>query len=83
MRLSGLKPTFPRLAHLWIDQGYKPIFVNGVRESLNWTVTVVTPPYRPRGDTAKAMRQRIGDAFEQQSTRGFRLLPIDDFLYTL
>ena len=74
--LTGLKPTFPRLSHLWVDQGYKPIFVAWVQETLHWTVTVVTPPYRPRGDTAKAIRELIGDAaFEQRYAKGFRLLP--------
>jgi transposase len=74
--LTGLKSTFPRLSHLWVDQGYKPTFVTWVQETLTWTVTVVTPPYRPRGDTAKAIRELIGDAaFEQRYAKGFRLLP--------
>ena len=74
--LTGLKPSFPRLSHLWVDQGYKPTFVAWVQETLHWTVRVVTPPYRPRGDTAKAIRELIGDAaFEQRYAKGFRLLP--------
>jgi len=28
--LQGLAPGFPRLRHLWTDQGYKPLFVTGV-----------------------------------------------------
>ena len=74
--LTGLKPVFPRLSHLWVDKGYKPIFVDWVQASLTWTVTVVTSPYRPRGDTAKAIRELIGDlAFQQRYAKGFRLLP--------
>ena len=74
--LTDLKPVFPRLSHLWVDQGYKAVFVHWVQETLHWTVTVVTPPYRPRGDTAKAIRELIGDAaFEQRYAKGFRLLP--------
>ncbi len=74
--LTGLKPAFPRLSHLWVDQGYKPTFVNWLQAAPNWTVTVVTPPYRPRGDTAKAIRQLLGDTtFEQRYAKGFRLLP--------
>jgi putative transposase len=74
--LTGSTSTFPRLSHLWVDQGYKPTFVAWVQETLRWTVTVLTPPYRPRGDTAKAIPELIGDtAFEQRYAKGFRLLP--------
>ena len=74
--VTGVKPAFPRMSHLWLDQGYKPPFVHWVNDSLRWTVSLVTPPYRPRGDTAKAIRELIGElAFEQRYAKGFRLLP--------
>ena len=74
--LTGLKPPFARRSPLWVDQGDKPIFVQWVPETLHWRVTVVTPPYRPPGDTAKARRELMGDvAFELRYAKGFRLLP--------
>lgn len=74
--LASLGTAFPHLAHLWVDRGYKRAFVDWVEQTLQWTITVVQPPYRPRGDTAQAIRQLIGDdAFEQRFGRGFRLLP--------
>lgn len=42
--LSALGSAFPRLAHLWTDQGYKPAFVEWVAQNLHWTVEVVSTP---------------------------------------
>jgi transposase len=39
--LSRLGEPFPRLAHLWVDQGYKRSFVDWVSTQLGWAVEVV------------------------------------------
>jgi putative transposase len=74
--LHGLAIVFPRLRHLWTDQGYKPVFVAWVEQHLGWTVEVVKPPYTPRGDTAQAMRDLLGEPeFARRYPTGFRVLP--------
>ena len=74
--LHGLAKVYPRLRHLWTDQGYKPVFVTWVEQHLGWTVEVVKPPYAPRGDTAQAMRDLLGDQeFARRYPTGFRVLP--------
>lgn len=76
MLLSSLGTAFARLSHVWVDRGYKRTFADWVEQALHWTMTVVQAPYRPRGETAQAIRQLIGDAaFEQRFAKGFRLLP--------
>jgi putative transposase len=73
--LLSIGDSFPRLTHLWTDQGYKANFVNWVRDGLGWTVDVVQPPYRPRGDTAQASRDLLGDEeFERRFPKGFKVL---------
>lgn len=42
--LAGLKETFPRLKHLWVDSAYRGTFVKWVKEALGWTVEVVQRP---------------------------------------
>lgn len=39
--LAGLKQTFPRLKHLWVDSAYRGTFVKWVQEAFGWTVEVV------------------------------------------
>jgi putative transposase len=74
--LSRLKGAYPRLAHLWTDQGYKPGFVTWVETHLGWTVEVVKVPQPPRGDTGLAVRELLGDeAFERRWPKGFHVLP--------
>ncbi len=74
--LQGLNTEYPRLRHLWTDQGYKPVFVAWVQHHLGWTVDVVHPPYTPRGDTAQAMRGLVGEQdFARRYPGGFRGLP--------
>jgi putative transposase len=73
--LLSIGNTLPRLTHLWTDQGYKTSFVDWVRYELGWSVEVVQPPYRPRGDTAQAIRDLIGDdEFERRWPKGFQVL---------
>jgi len=74
--LQGVANVFPRLRHLWTDQGYKPVFVTWVEQHLGWTVEVVKPPYAPRGDSAQAIRDLLGEQeFARRYPTGFRVLP--------
>jgi len=74
--LEQLGNAYSRLRHLWADQGYKPAFVKWVQSHLGWTVEIVKPPYRPRGDTAQATRELLGaDEFARRFPTGFRVLP--------
>jgi putative transposase len=73
--LSSLDSAFPRLQHLWVDQGYKANFVNWVEQVLGWTVTVSQVPQPPRGDTGLAVRELLGDEeFERRWPKGFHVL---------
>lgn len=47
--LSGIRDEFPRLAHVWVDQGYTGSGRAWIEEHLGWTVEVVQHPPRPRG----------------------------------
>jgi len=39
--LAALGETYPRLAHLWVDAGYRGRFVGWVETTLSWSVEVV------------------------------------------
>lgn len=39
--LTGLGDDYPRLAHLWVDAGYRGRFVKWVERTLGWRVKVV------------------------------------------
>jgi len=74
--LSELNGAYPRLAHLWTDQGYKPSFVAWVQTHLGWSVEVVKPAQPPRGDTGLAVRELLGEEeFARRWPTGFRVLP--------
>jgi putative transposase len=67
---------FPRLQHLWTDGGYKPIFVDWVKATFGWSVEVVKPPYKPKGEYAAWLRDFLGDeGYAQRYPDGFRVLP--------
>lgn len=69
-------PQFPRLAHLWTDGGYKPSFVEWVQTTFGWTVEVVKPPHKPKGEYAALLRDFLGDeGFAQRYPDGFQVLP--------
>ena len=42
--LAGLKQSFPRLKHLWVDSAYRGTFVKWVKDTLGWTIEVVQRP---------------------------------------
>ena len=47
--LEGATHQFPRLTHLWVDQGYTGRGKTWIEEQLGWTVEVVKHPQRARG----------------------------------
>jgi putative transposase len=47
--LDGAREQFPRLSHLWVDQGYTGTGKTWIEEHLGWTVEVVRHPPLPRG----------------------------------
>jgi putative transposase len=47
--LAGAREQFPRVGHLWVDQGYTGTGKTWIEEHLGWTVEVVRHPPTPRG----------------------------------
>jgi putative transposase len=48
--LEGAAEEFPRLEHLWVDQGYTGTGKAWIEEHLGWSVEVVKPQPKPRGE---------------------------------
>ncbi len=48
--LEGIQEPFPRLSHVWVDQGYTGTGRTWIEEQLGWTVTIVQHPPKPRGE---------------------------------
>ena len=48
--LAGAKQQFPRVEHLWVDQGYTGSGKQWIEEHLGWSVEVVRHPPTPRGE---------------------------------
>ena len=46
--LDGAAGAFPRLRHVWVDQGYTGCGKAWIEQELGWTVEVVQHPPRPR-----------------------------------
>lgn len=44
--LAPLRERFPRLTHLWVDAGYRGVFIGWATDTLGWTVEVVAKPRR-------------------------------------
>lgn len=44
-----IQQSFPRLTHLFADQGYSGSGKAWIERTLGWTVELVKRPYRPRG----------------------------------
>jgi putative transposase len=45
--LTGIAPQFPRLAHMWVDQGYTGSGKEWSEQELGWSVAVVRHPPSP------------------------------------
>jgi len=48
--LTGIDQQIPRLAHLWVDQGYTGTGKDWIERELGWSVAVVKHPPLPRGE---------------------------------
>lgn len=48
--LAGIDQQFPRLAHVWVDQGYTGTGKEWIERELGWSVEVVKHPPVPRGE---------------------------------
>src|SRR4029079_5620289 len=48
--LEGADEQFPRVEHLWVDQGYTGTVKSWIEEHLGWRVEVVRHPPHPRGE---------------------------------
>jgi putative transposase len=48
--LRGIAEPFPRLDHVWVDQGYTGAGREWIERELGWTVEVVQHPAKPRGE---------------------------------
>jgi putative transposase len=48
--LTGIDQQFPRLTHLWVDQGYTGSGKGWIERELGWSVEVVRHPPIPRGE---------------------------------
>jgi putative transposase len=47
--LDGAAEQFPRLQHVWVDQGYTGTGKAWIEHELGWSVEVVQHPRKPRG----------------------------------
>ena len=47
--LAGANVEFPRMSHVWVDQGYTGTGRRWSEQELGWTVEVVQHPPKPRG----------------------------------
>jgi putative transposase len=47
--LANVQNEFPRIEHVWVDQGYNGTGKSWIEEHLPWTVEVVRHPPKPRG----------------------------------
>jgi putative transposase len=50
LALEGAAEEFPRLEHLWVDQGYTGTGKAWIEEHLGWNVEVVKHPPKARGE---------------------------------
>jgi putative transposase len=67
--LEGVQEEFPRLAHVWVDQGYTGSGKAWIEANLGWDAEVVGHPPKPRGVWAP-----IGAVIDWEALRprGFR-----------
>lgn len=68
--LADAQALFPRLQHLWVDQGYTGTGKAWIEEQLGWTVEVVQHPAKPRGVWAPAGTAIDWDTLRPKGFRG-------------
>jgi len=47
--LAGVNEQFPRVGHVWVDQGYTGAGKAWIEQHLGWTVEIVKHPWQARG----------------------------------
>jgi putative transposase len=76
--LEGATVKFPRLEHVWVDQGYRGTGKQWITEHLGWSVTVVKhppvahPTWTPIGDMNDLSTLRFEWLNVPRTQRGFR-----------
>ena len=76
--LAGAGVKFPRLEHVWVDQGYTGAGKRWITEQLGWSVTVVKHPpiahhkWTPIGDVKDLTTLRFEWLKVPRTGRGFR-----------
>jgi putative transposase len=68
--LTGVREDFPRLQHVWVDQGYTGMGKRWIEEELGWSVEVVQHPPKPRGVWAFPDTVIDWDALRHKGFRG-------------
>jgi putative transposase len=68
--LEGAKEAFPRLGHVWLDQGYTGTGRAWIEAELGWTTEVVQHPPKPRGVWAPVGAVSDWDALLPKGFRG-------------
>jgi putative transposase len=68
--LTGAGEQFPRLEHVWVDQGYTGSGKAWIEEQLGWRVEVVQHPPKPRGVWAPIGAVIDWDALRPKGFRG-------------
>ena len=74
--LAGANVQFPRIQHLWTDNGYKQSFAKWGMTNLGWTAECVRRPVEPRREYADLLKAFLGrEAYAQRYPKGFHVLP--------
>jgi putative transposase len=68
--LRGAKEAFPRLEHVWLDQGYTGTGREWIEAELGWSTEVVQHPPKPRGVWAPVGAVIDWDALIPKGFRG-------------
>ncbi len=68
--LANVQAEFPRLQHVWVDQGYTGMGKRWIEDELGWSVTVVQHPPKPRGVWALPGTMIDWDALRPKGFRG-------------
>ena len=75
--LAGAPEQFPRLSHVWVDQGYTGTGRVWIETHLGWSVEVEQHPPKPRADlqladTKSKAQQRLRAAVRDQRSSDLR-----------
>jgi putative transposase len=71
LETAAAAAAFPRLQHIWADQGYTGTLVRWAEQEYGWTVQVVYPADRQMKRYAPDVLAELGDG----QTTGFHVIP--------